>query len=43
MGIVALFRGGPNKTKAVIGSALSGVIVLPLLVLAVILAIKLVL
>jgi len=39
MGIVAL-RRGPNKTKAVIGTALSGVVVVPLLVLAVILAFK---
>jgi hypothetical protein len=41
MGIVAL-RRGPSKTKAVIGTALSGVIVVPLLALALILAFKLV-
>jgi len=40
VGIVALFRKGGNKTTAVIGTALSGMIVLPLLALGVVLAFK---
>jgi hypothetical protein len=40
LGIVALLRKGPRRTMAVIGTVLSGIIVLPLLALAVVLAFK---
>jgi hypothetical protein len=40
LGIVALFRKGPRRTMAVIGTILSGIIVLPPLALAAVLAVK---
>jgi len=40
MGIVALFRKGPHRARAIIGTALSGIIVLPPLALAAILVVN---